>query len=99
MSSCHLVCPKVGENVTRTTLEGAVKLYTEREPRGEYVLILGGAKRPEVSINWEEISPRDHVKAFEANGLSRMDANKAAAKERGLSKSIFYKMLQNDEEV
>ena len=88
---------KLNEEITRTTLEGAVKLYTEREPRGEYVLILGGAKRPEVSINWEEISPAEHVKVFEANGLSRMDAIKAAAKERGLSKSIFYKMLQDGE--
>ena len=88
---------KLNEEITRTTLAGAVALYTEREPRGEYVLVLGGAKPPEILINWEDISPAEHVKSFEANGLSRMDAIKAAAKERGLSKSIFYKMLQDSE--
>ena len=88
---------KLNEEITRTTLAGAVKLYTEREPRGEYVLVLGGATPVEVAVNWEDITPAEHVKAFEDSGLSRMDAIKAAAKERGLSKSIFYKMLQDGE--
>lgn len=88
---------KLNEEITRTTLAGAAKLYTEREPRGEYVLVLGGATPVEVAVNWADISPAEHVKAFEDSGLSRMDAIKAAAKERGLSKSIFYKMLQDGE--
>ena len=88
---------KLNEEIVRTDLSGAVAYYEEREPRGEYVLVLGGAKPPEVYMNWEDITPAEHVKAFEDSGLSRMDAIKAAAKERGVSKSILYKMLQDGE--
>ena len=88
---------KLNEEIVRTDLSGAVAYYEEREPRGEYVLVLGGAKPVEVAVNWEDITPAEHVKAFEDSGLSRMDAIKAAAKERGVSKSILYKMLQNGE--
>ena len=88
---------KLNEEIVRTDLSGAVAYYEEREPRGEYVLVLGGAKPPEVHMNWEDISPAEHVKSFEESGLSRMDAIKAAAKERGVSKSILYKMLQDGE--
>ena len=88
---------KLNEEIVRTDLSGAVAYYEEREPRGEYVLVLGGAKPVEVAVNWEDITPAEHVKAFEDSGLSRMDAIKAAAKERGVSKSILYKMLQDGE--
>ena len=35
---------KLNEEIIRTTLGGAVKLYSEKEPRGEYVLVLEGAE-------------------------------------------------------
>ena len=40
-------------------------------------------------------SPEEHVAHYEENGLSRMDAIKKAAKDRGLSKSELYKILNN----
>ena len=33
---------------------------------------------------------------YEKQGLSRMDAIKAAAKDRGMAKSEFYKLVAND---
>ena len=88
---------KLNEEIIRTDLAGALSYYTEREPRGEYVLVLGGAKPPEINKDWASVSPAEQVAAYEASGLSRMDAIKAAAKERGVSKSILYKMLQDGE--
>ena len=38
---------KLHEETIRTTLSGAVALYREKEPRGEYVLVVAGAPRPD----------------------------------------------------
>ena len=88
---------KLNEEITRTTVKKAVELYAEREPRGEYVLILGG--KPE---NEEEDYPEDiaeHVAMLENAGLSRMDAIKAAAKARGVKKNEVYSALIHNNET
>ncbi len=87
---------KLNEEVMRTTVGEAVSYYTENEPRGEYVLVVDGgdgrASTPEAEA-LIKLSPEEHVAHYEAAGLKRMDAIKAAAKDRGLSKSELYKML------
>jgi len=87
---------KINEEVERLTLGEAVKRYQEKEPRGEYVLIMDGAKNVEKTTEsaLSSLSPSEHVAHYEALGIARMDAIKAAAKDRGLSKSDFYKLLQ-----
>lgn len=83
---------KLNEEVIRTTLSEAVKYYGEKDPRGEYVLIVEGGLAEKVPDEYPE-DPEEHVKMYEAQGLERMAAIKAAAKDRGLSKGAFYKML------
>lgn len=85
---------KLNEDTERTTLEGAVNIYKEREPRGEYVLVIEGGN----GVSTEEnpllsLSPEDHVAHYENLGMKRMDAIKTAAKDRGMSKSDLYKIL------
>ena len=85
---------KLNEDTERTTLEGAVRIYKEREPRGEYVLVIEGGS----GVSPEEnpllsLSPDEHVAHYENLGMKRMDAIKAAAKDRGMSKSELYKIL------
>lgn len=83
---------KLNEEIIRTTLEGAVKLYEEKDPRGEYVLVVeGGLKKAEKDEYPDD--PAEHVEMYEKSGMAHMDAIKAAAKDRGLSKGAFYKML------
>ena len=92
---------KLNEEIMRTSLKDAVAYYEENAPRGEYVLIVEGTDalpaecRPkkEESLWYATLSHEDHVAAYEAKGLSRMDAIKAAAKDLGLSKSELYKEL------
>lgn len=90
---------KLNEEILRTTLGGAAAHYERTEPRGEYVLVLGGAASEKTAPDWESLTPREHVAAYEEGGMARMDAIKAAARDRGISKSILYKMLQNNEEA
>ena len=85
---------KLNEDTERTTLEGAIKTYKEREPRGEYVLVIEGGTMNESENNpLLSLSPEEHVSHYERLGMKRMDAIKSAAKDRGMSKSDFYKLL------
>lgn len=85
---------KLNEETMRVTLGEAVRHYEANEPRGEYVLVVeGGVAEESVDIS---LSPEEHVAKFEAEGMSRMDAIKAAAKERGMTKSELYRILNKD---
>jgi 16S rRNA (cytidine1402-2'-O)-methyltransferase len=88
---------KLNEEVIRTTLRKAVSLYSEKEPRGEYVLIVEGASEAGVSTDSENpllsLSPSEHVEHYINAGLSKMDAIKAAAKDRKIPKSEMYKLV------
>ena len=87
---------KLNEEVLRFTLAEAVKYYGEREPRGEYVLILEGATATAAEEDFSALSPEEHVQRYTDAGMSRKDAIKAAAKDRGMAKSEFYKLVAND---
>ena len=91
---------KLNEEVIRTTLQDAIAYYEEHEPRGEYVLVLEGDEERTggdfVSPESQELlslSPEEHLAYYEAQGFPRMDAMKRAAKDRGMSKSEFYKLV------
>ncbi len=86
---------KINEEVIRTTVGAALKYYTQTEPRGEYVIVADGADR--ASLKSENpllsLTPEEHVAHYEAEGLRRMDAIKAAARDRGIPKSELYNSL------
>ena len=83
---------KKNEEVMRLTLDGAVEYYKETDPRGEYVLVLEGCKKAENTFAfWKDMSISDHVEFYVSNGLSKMDAIKSVAKDRGVQKNIIYK--------
>ena len=81
---------KLNEEVLRCTLGEAVAHFAEVDPRGEFALVIDGAKGE--SKEYPE-DPTEHVAFYERAGLSRKDAIKAAAKDRGIPKGEFYKML------
>ena len=89
---------KLNEDVMRTTLEGACAYYKENSPRGEYVLVLEGAEEAGCPVGTLQnpllsLSPREHVEKYIADGMSKMDAIKAVAKERGVPKSEIYDLM------
>ena len=86
---------KLNEEIHRTTLGEAVRVYEEREPRGEYVLVIDGAS---VGAMSEEImlSPEEQVEAYIAQGMSKMDAIKKTAKDRGVPKSEIYDLINKE---
>lgn len=83
---------KLNEEIIRTTVSEAVEMYKEKNPRGEYVLVLEGGIKEDKSEDFPS-APEEHVKMYESQGMKRMDAIKAAAKDRGVSKGVLYKEL------
>ncbi|MBQ3528494.1 MAG: 16S rRNA (cytidine(1402)-2'-O)-methyltransferase [Clostridia bacterium] len=83
---------KLNEEIIRTTVSEAVEMYKEKNPRGEYVLVLEGGIKEDKADEFPS-DPEEHVKMYESQGMKRMDAIKAAAKDRGVSKGVLYKEL------
>ena len=87
---------KLNEEIKRTTLTEAIDFYSTNEPRGEFVLVVEGFVGEQISDEVEaliSLPPESHVAKYEADGMARMDAIKKAAKDRGMSKSELYKIL------
>lgn len=85
------------EEAVPTTLSGAIALYEDRDPRGEYVLVVAGAD-PEALARqeekkWDSMTLAEHMALYERQGLSRKDAMKQVAKDRGVSKRDIYAAL------
>ena len=81
---------KVYEETVRTTLAQAVELYREREPKGEYVLIIEGAPpnhRPALTFG-EAV---ELVVQMSGCGVSLSDAAKNVAADSGYKKGELYK--------
>ena len=85
---------KLHEEVVRTTLGGAITLYTEQAPKGEFVLVVAGAKPEEKKAFTAEDAAQRVAQLMEA-GLSRKDAVKQAAKELDLPKNVVYDAALN----
>lgn len=85
---------KVNEEFEVTTLAAFLESLAGKPPRGEYVLIVEGAPE-EVpgEAFFEGMSMEEHVAFYEKQGLCRMDAIKACARDRGLPKNAVYKAL------
>jgi 16S rRNA (cytidine1402-2'-O)-methyltransferase len=80
---------KLHEEALRMTLSEALAYYREKSPRGEYVLVLEGAKE---AIQ-EQPSQEDalaQVLALRSQGLSLKDAVKQVSKALGIPKNALY---------
>ena len=84
---------KIHENVWRTTLSEAARHYREVDAKGEFVLVIDGAK---IEVEEEEYTLSDAVetaKNLMENGVSASEAAKEAAKLTGLKKGEIYKAV------
>ena len=85
---------KLHEEVIRTTLGGAIALYNEQAPRGEYVLVLSGAAEEEKAVPTQE-DAASYVARLMESGMSRKDAIKQTAKDLNLPKNVVYDAALN----
>lgn len=86
---------KLHEQILRFNLDEAIEYYSEKDVKGEFVLIVEGKREEEIiqeeKAKWEMLSVEEHIKKYISEGLSKKDAVKKVAKDRKLSKSEIYK--------
>lgn len=86
---------KIHEEVVRTTLSEAYKSYKNREPRGEFVLVIEGApKVPPMELGLEEAAVL--ARELMENGNTPSEAARQAVKGTSLKKNEVYRMLVTD---
>ena len=83
---------KLHEEVIRTDIDGAIEKYKEVSPRGEYVLVVEGAKEDagEEEKPWAGLSASEHVEKYISEGMSSKEAIKRTAVDRGVPKREIY---------
>ena len=85
------------EEALPMTLASANVYYNENVPRGEYVLVLEGASRAQLEEekrkSFEKMTLEEHMALYTDQGLSRKEAMKKVAADRGVSKRDIYKEL------
>lgn len=90
---------KMHEDIRRGSIEELIAHFKENAPRGEFVLVLEGKQQniidKENKEKWEKLTIEEHIITLINNNMSKKDAIKAVAKERGLSKQEVYKYSIN----
>lgn len=86
---------KLNEEIIRTTFEDAIERYNGVEPKGEYVLVVDGISKDELAMTafYADMTVHEHFEYYISRGMSKMDAMKAVAKDRGVSKSEIYSQI------
>lgn len=84
------------EEALRGSIENCIAHFEEHQPLGEFCIIIEGldakaASQIEEEANrwWQQLSLEEHVQHYEST-LSRKDAIKKAAQDRGISKREVY---------
>lgn len=96
LTVCRELTKKHEEKI-QTTFSSLLSYYEEKEPRGEYVLVICGKSREEIvrqqQASWEEMSIEAHMEHYERQGIDHKEAMKLVAKDRGVSKRDIYQYL------
>ena len=96
LTVCRELTKKHEEKI-QTTFSALLSYYEEKEPRGEYVLVICGKSRDEIvkeqQASWEEMSIEEHMAHYESQGIDHKEAMKLVAKDRGVSKRDIYQYL------
>lgn len=91
------------ETAFRTDFQQAIRHYEAEEPRGECVLVIEGKKAEEVLEEqkkaWQELSLEEHMELYEEQGISRKEAMRLVAKDRGVSRREVYQELLEQQEL
>jgi 16S rRNA (cytidine1402-2'-O)-methyltransferase len=78
------------EEVRRGTVSELRAYYEQVEPRGELVLVLGGATLPEPA----EDLVRERVRSLRGAGMTSRDVAATVSRELGVSKRVAYRLSQ-----
>lgn len=85
------------ESALHFTVGEALLYFGEHEPKGEFVLVLAGVDagllEQQAQEQWLAMPLRQHMEYYLEQGMSKKDAMKQVAKDRGVSKRDIYAQL------
>ncbi len=88
---------KLHETTNSFTLSAAIDYYNTNSPKGEYVLVIKGVDIKELTLkkqeNWQQIDILAHMEIYLSKGISKKEAMKKVAADRGISKREVYQFL------
>lgn len=84
---------KIHEEVVKTTLEKAQTLYDENDPKGEFVIIIEGAKKFQIKEGYTLEEAVEMAKSLMKDGLSASSAAKQTANLTGIKRNEIYPLL------
>ena len=85
---------KIHEEVIRGTISEMIAYYSENTPKGEYVLVVEGAKEEEQKS--DITSAAEYARMRISEGVKASEACKEAAKKFGCTKSEIYNIVTAD---
>lgn len=92
---------KKHETIEQTTFSEAISYYEENEPRGEYVIVIAGmdvaAMQAEQRAEYETMTVEEHVAMYLEQGMSKKEAIRQAATDRGVPKRDIYNVVERKE--
>lgn len=87
---------KLHEEIKRGTIEEAKKHFSEKSIKGEFVLVVQGIQQEDIDNEnkkkWEYLTVEEHIELLINEGLTKKEAIKQVAKDRGVHKNIIYKI-------
>lgn len=90
------------EEFVRGTLEGLKLHFAQNEPRGEFTLVVGGCQEEQAMGNLpeqESLSPVQAVMKLVETGITKKEAIKIIAQQRGIPKREVYQAVLGGEET
>lgn len=91
---------KLHETVQQLTLGSAIEYFKQNDPKGEYVLVIDGISQETLDKKeqeqWSRYSVPEHLEYYMAQNLSKKDAMKKVAQDRGVSKREIYQILLDE---
>ena len=90
---------KLHEEIIRGDILEVIEHFKEKGIKGEFVLVVQGKQKEEIEEEkkkeWENITIEEHIIKIIEDGITKKEAIKIVAKERGLAKSDIYKHSLN----
>ena len=85
------------EEADKTTIDQAIEKYDEKEPRGEYVLVIEGKSQEEIQEEnkqkWESMTIEEHMEYYISQGNDKNPPIKLVPKTGEVSKKDIYNNL------
>ena len=95
LTICREITKKFEEYIN-TTLDDAIALYEQKDPRGEYVLVIRGGENIEAEVSENiEADSLDKVKELIDSGMTLKDAVKSVSSSMKIPKNTLYNLTLN----